>query len=434
MELKKVVLVGASTKKNSLFSYILKKLLNLKIEIVGIFDNDDKKWGMNIQNIVVGNVEDGIKQNEDAFIIICTIKEYKSLTIQMERLGKVKGQHFEYAFRIDQLFNPNEYAYYKNINKKGELDYPNSIRIELSSYCNLKCIYCRYHSKLLNELPNGCNHNMSFELFKEVVDQINRIGTINKVLNVEKGEMFCNPNWYEMIQYLADNTEIKQFHFSTNGMLLSKENVDKLLKLNFDSISITISLDGYSIEENELLRHGSDFSIIEENVRNLLKKKTDKIVVQIQNTQFLTQEDMSVYKKNIQLSSSESYLKEIFGMDLTVERFATLVTNYDEIDNKICQKYNVHSENVELVHSEGCPLPLKELTIDSEGYICVCGCEPQGQLERIGHISENDILKVWNNKIMKKIRSCYKNGEVVPMCKNCISNAMETCAKVFVKN
>ena len=67
---------------------------------------------------VVESLKTCIEKNNDAYCIVCTIKEYIGLTKQLEDLSRKRGIDFEYAFNIEEIYNSNEYAYYRYINTK----------------------------------------------------------------------------------------------------------------------------------------------------------------------------------------------------------------------------------------------------------------------------------------------------------------------------
>lgn len=434
---KKIIIVGVGLKKRSLFHYILSQLNEKNYNVVGIADNDKTKQGIYDGDYCIEAVEDCIRKNGNVFIIISTIKEYDSLTNQMQDLKLVRGEDYEYAFCMEEIFNANSYAFYKNAIVKNGLYYPSSVRLEMSSRCNLQCIYCRYHSVYMRQLPKGCNSDLDFATFKEIIKQINDIGTVTEILNVQKGEMLCNPKWFEMLHYILEYSSIRRFHFSTNGMFLSKDVVQKLIALNFDELSVTISLDGYDSAENDRLRKNAKFAVIEENVKYLLEKRSKNMKIQFQNTQLLNEDDVNRVKDNVELAVDENnYLKKVFGNDVDVQRYSALITGHEEIDKRIEQEEKVYVEYIHKIASTGCPLPLLELTIDSEGYVCVCGCEPWGQLLRIGNIKDGLLLDIWNNKKMQEIRGYYKVGNEVPICKHCVLNALSNnkTVGVFVKS
>lgn len=432
---KKIILVGADAGIGSLTRYSIEIF---KGNIITIVDNDSHKQGNYIDDICIEKVQEAVSAYRDkAFYVITTKKKHKNLEKQLDDLGLEKGKNYEYLFCISEYFNPNRYSWYcKSIVKNG-FYYPTRLRLELSSYCNLKCVYCRYHSAYYNTLPQGCNKNLSMELLEKIINEANEIGTIKEILNVQKGEMFCNPEWYAMLKYIRNNIEIDRFHFSTNGMMLKNDVVDRLMQLGFSELVIVVSLDGLTGEENDRLRVGGNYDIIKKNIEYLLEHKTANTKVLIQNAQMLTNEFFDYYENNGFLEMDESnYLFEDFANDVEMNIYATLATGDEYIDSEICKQEDVSVKKACIRQMvEGCNLPLNEIAIDSEGYIVVCGCEPWGELYRLGNIRDEKMIEIWNNDFMKGMRKKYSEGIEIPLCKKCISNALsKNGSEVFVKN
>ena len=431
---KKIILVGADEKNGSLTRYAIDIF---KGNIVAIVDNDINKQGHYINDIRIEEVQKAVLDyKKNAFYVITTKKSYTSLEMQLESFGLERSKNYEYLFCMNDLFNPNIYSWYSKSLIKNGIYFPTQLRLELSSYCNLKCVYCRYHSTYYKTLPQGCNKNLSMEHLKQIINEANEIGTIREILNVQKGEMFCNPKWYEMLKYIRENIEIDRFHFSTNGMMLKKDAVDKLMYLNFPELVIVISIDGSSGNENDRLRIGANYKLIKNNIKYLIRHKTENTKVLIQNTQMLTNVIFDYYENNGFLKKDDSnYLLQDFGKDVEINTYATLATGEEIIDKNICEQENVFVKKVCIRQPvEGCNLPLDEIAIDSEGYVIVCGCEPWGELHRLGNIKNEKMIDIWNNGFMNDIREQYKTGNEVALCRHCISNALSNIgSKVFVK-
>lgn len=437
---KKILLFNVGYWKESIYSYTVRILQEEGMEILGVFDNDNAKQGRRcpLDKYVIENPEELENRYKEAnagqgcFVIITDVAERDTIEKQMKCYGLERGRDWEYIFCLNELFNANKYAQFVYECKKEGIYYPNSARLELSSYCNLKCIYCGYHSAEFDSLPQGCNKNLEFDTLKVIVDQLNQIPSICIVRNVQKGEMFCNPIWYEMVSFMATELKwVELFHFSTNGILLSKENVDKLMTLKFKKISITISLDGYDGHENDRLRIGSDYNRIRENILYLLSRKDDRIFVRIESAKILNARDLELFKKGLRLDGKD-YLHADYGEQVEYWRVPALAGN-QEINQKICEQEGAYVETISQHNYIGCPLPFTEIAIDSEGFVCICGCNPAGNLYRVGNVLKENMLEIWNKKIFNTIREQYADGKTVKLCNRCISNGCENETSVFVK-
>ena len=415
---KEIVILGASVNSKSLTDYIINKIESYK-KINYLVDNDVNKhhtiWKDKYKIYSVEHIQE---HKNDVFVIIALAKEYDNINHQLNEMGMIRGINYEYIKKINSLYDENEYLYYR-LNNGDDLWKPSQIRIELSSYCNIKCVYCRYHSQLFhNQVVEGCNKNMDWETVKNISNQIMDIPSVKTILNVQKGEMFCNPEWYEMLKYMLEHTHIKNFHFSTNGMLLTKSNLDLLVQLPFDNISITISIDGNTPEENNEFRVGSNFETIKNNMKYLEKimKVNDKIKVNIQSLYFSEYEDDKSREVPSFLSNESIFYNSIV-------RLPILGQSEEKYNDLLCAKYNLKSRAIHIENEIACPLPLVEIAIDSEGYVCVCGCDPRGNLTRIGNVNKRHMLEIWNDTIMQDIRIAYATGKDVALCIGCAQYA-----------
>jgi MoaA/NifB/PqqE/SkfB family radical SAM enzyme len=149
----------------------------------------------------------------------------------------------------------------KFLDKLGspELDW---IQVEVTSRCNAACIYCPQpllHKKV----------DMSFELFKHILPFIRYT---DLVYLQGWGEPLLNPDLFSMLQACKEKN--KKVGFTTNGMLLSEENIIRLVDLETDIISV--SLAGTTSATHNRIRKGTDFDKIIENLARLQQIRAAK--------------------------------------------------------------------------------------------------------------------------------------------------------------
>ncbi|MBU0462648.1 MAG: radical SAM protein [Proteobacteria bacterium] len=130
-----------------------------------------------------------------------------------------------------------------------ELDW---IQVEVSTRCNAACIYCP--QPLLYK-----KQNMRFGLFKQLIPYL---GYTNLVYLQGWGEPLLNPDIFDMIRVCK--AKGKRVGFTTNGMLLNKETICRLVDLETDILSV--SLAGTSPATHNRIRRGTDLVKIIENL------------------------------------------------------------------------------------------------------------------------------------------------------------------------
>lgn len=122
-----------------------------------------------------------------------------------------------------------------------------SLRLEITSQCNLKCLYC--HN---NDYSNK-EDDMTTEEIITLVKNIKNVFPINKVL-LTGGEPLLNKDIVYIVEAIT-SLGIKP-DLVTNGKLLTKELANDLINAGLKRIRL--SIDGF--EEHSLFRLGSDYN------------------------------------------------------------------------------------------------------------------------------------------------------------------------------
>ena len=301
--------------------------------------------------------------------------------------------------------------------------YPKTAKIYLAELCNLRCQYCAIYGRQKVIHSNDCL--ISWDIIKEVTRQFKEIHTLKRISLLGHGETFLNPEWYEMTQYMLENTKIAELEIYTNGTLLSDDNIEKLLNLSCEKIKLSVSIDGRSSMENDVYRVGASYANISFNVRNLLEKckETEKIRVIIRNCFVLRPKDIKqgdIYSGSKKQIAPE-FLRndfpdvEIFSVNTFVRK--TRVMNTDILDN--VEVFYPENEKI------GCIVPFTELTVDAKGQLLRCSCG-LGQ-NVICSVFDNDILCKWyKDPFLEQVRNNFlKKKPCLDLCYSCSDNKNE---------
>ncbi|MEW9093559.1 MAG: radical SAM protein [Clostridiaceae bacterium] len=202
-----VILFRAS----NLGEYAYNKLKNDN-DIYFFCDNDSKKWRKKFCGIDIISTEELCKYKN--YNIIITSMYWKEIYKQIDRLGFKNV----YVYIID-----NEK--FEEYNK----EYPESIWIETTNYCNENCKFCfHYNNAMIRK-----RGYMSLELYKKI---INKIGFFKPRIDLHhSGEPFLHKDLYEFINY-AKKFDL-DVGFTTNGTLIDKNNY-YILKTGVNRINI----------------------------------------------------------------------------------------------------------------------------------------------------------------------------------------------------
>ncbi len=276
---------------------------------------------------------------------------------------------------------------------------PKVLRIEPSSSCNFQCIHC----------PTGLNLNeslgiMSSETFNQIFEQIKNY-KFDVIVLYHGGEPFLNRRFFEMAKKLKPLT--KRLRTTTNGSLLDDEIIKQLIDMEFDEIDI--SLDGMSIEENNLIRIGSDYEKISKRIINLVKfrnVKNSKVPkITIANTQIPSNDDIEENAK-VPHHMLETF-KDIKD-DIVFSPFYTI------------QWPGMPEKNYPMIKPKGnfCDHIVNTITIRWNGDVVPC-CYDLINSMVMGNILTEKLPKIWNNSKYQKMRNDIENKNPPDLCKNC---------------
>ena len=151
----------------------------------------------------------------------------------------------------------------------------------LTEQCNMRCEYCVYSDKYPKEISYS-NAEMDFNTAKKAADEYIKIHQMKVERGYRKPLFVCFYGGepllkYELIKKIVDylNSRVNdvKYYMTTNGLLLTEDRIDFLIKNHFN---LTFSLDGFqeNHDRNRVLNGGiPTFSRIIDNVRNLQVKK-----------------------------------------------------------------------------------------------------------------------------------------------------------------
>ncbi len=152
---------------------------------------------------------------------------------------------------------------------------PLSFMIEPTNHCNFKCRMCPYHGDPNKSKPtyisDSASSFMELGLFERVVDQIHDLKYKMITLVPQcRGEPLCAPGFLDMIR-LAHRYPENYVSFSTNGSLLDEAMAGKLIEAGV--YEVVVSFHSTNKETYRKLGIGSDFELVERNVKRLLEMK-----------------------------------------------------------------------------------------------------------------------------------------------------------------
>lgn len=295
-----------------------------------------------------------------------------------------------YYLRLLRLF----YHYQK---KSTYLPYlPVRLWIELTSYCNYKCVMCP--NKDLKREDKGY---MDLSLYKKIIDESQDF--VFDVNLAHRGESLLHPEVVEMIEYAKKRNVFTRLH--TNGSLLTEEMSYRIIHAGLDRLSF--SFDGYDKETYEKIRKQGDFNKTIANIVHFLEIKKA-----LNKKRPVTAIEVIAFGNTIPKESKgtrEEFLKHFRNLPLNHLVFKELHNWAGEIEKKDKSgKYLL------------CPFPWNALVVYWDGSVLPCTQDFFGYYV-LGNAKDSSLREIWNNEKMANLRKMLITREIdgLDTCSNC---------------
>lgn len=304
----------------------------------------------------------------------------------------------------------------------------NSVFIETTSNCNLRCKHC------YNDSGNDKRY-ITYETLEQLFKSLLNLNVQH--VSISGGEPCLHPDFVSIIQ-LLDKYPIR-YQIITNGTLI--QNYLELLQKYKNQLSIQISLDGLN-DVHDIIRGEGVFSLIEKNIDLIRCKKMVyffKTTINKFNYKHLNQIVDYVVKSggySISFSFMNPIGRGLLNKELCLSD-AQIIETYDDL-KKLKEKYD-DKVKVEIpnlfkngvcpwfVFEKGRPLTLSP-RIDVDGYVYLCSAfmNPKFSIGNINSSSLEDI--VFKSSELNELLSFIKLSKKYTIdCPTCFLN--EVCAK-----
>ena len=298
------------------------------------------------------------------------------------------SQARQHLAAVHQLMERHRVAMARLADQPGDGRYgyfPLHGEIELTSFCQLKCPFCRTGGALKHAYPEVQRGLMTRETFTNIME---RVPSLAYFLFYNWGEPLLHK---DLVWFLNAARELDKIcEISTNMQFLPDALAEGIVRsgLNF----IRVSCDGTTQEAYEVYRQGGSLEKVLTNAKRLVewKRKLDSPfpVVIFQ---------MVVNRRNEhQVAGFTDFARE-HGADLVHMLGTSSVTpeGYQQMDqfeaNDPRFKRFGYGEAL-----SSCVRPWDEVSFDWNGDVHLC-CNPSGMAEyRLGNINEQPFDEIWN--------------------------------------
>jgi len=292
---------------------------------------------------------------------------------------------------------------------------PNSIDIDISNRCNLKCISCFHSIDSFVHLPD-----MTFDTFLTALDQIE--GNASRITIGNHGEPLLHKKVFNMLE------EVKKrgffVNFICNGALLSREKAHRLLDTGVDRV--VFSVDSVDPDIYPQIRVGGKINITLPNILYFLK-------INFEND-FKTYVNISMVDTPLALSSKINLYDYFSKLPVQVVYTSSFLNFHDMLsikeDTKFRKEYDRANKKTNIPI---CVNGFDRILIRPNGDVSLCGID-WDYVHILGNISITPYTELWNNQKAQEFRSALinRNYSIIEhtkkLCSQCdakFSNSIE---------
>jgi len=298
---------------------------------------------------------------------------------------------------------------------EGERQDPTKIDIFLTERCNLRCTFCNYSSTSSEEAFKEMNDKKVLKLIDEICDMD------VKIFGVLGGEPFLRKTVLLEVMEKVKKHGIEG-SIVTNGTLLKREDVEKIVGMEWDLIRF--SIDGLGEMHDSLRGVKGAFDKTMNNIKNFheAKKASDSNFPTVEVNFVLNNKNYAqlgeVVKKLSAYGVSFIYILPLIGLTESATKLKIDKNNVGEVNaflksaEETCKQYGVKSNIGEVVKKNlflysndmdriilggneqlpSCFLPWYTMNINSDGSVTPCAQWPKSEGIKLNGTS---LRKIW---------------------------------------
>jgi radical SAM protein with 4Fe4S-binding SPASM domain len=293
------------------------------------------------------------------------------------------------------------------LHKHIPLASPLVVYIEVSGFCNLKCIFCLHHlveSQLKKQ-------KMSFKLFKKIVDDVSKFPDQIKLLRLcGNGEALLNKDFLRMIKYAKNKNIAKKTELITNGILLNDElcvNLPRFLD------RIIISIEGLNSKDYHIYANVNvDMPSLLSHIKSLYAHKGNCTI------------HIKIHNHAVQSKYKEKQFFRMFGDCCDQIYIENLINLWPHVEGANLGKESGFRFGGEKVTERlVCPQIFKSMQILANGDVTPCSLDWK-RINMLGNINHDSLLDIWNGQKTKNLQMKHLSGNKNKLepCKVCKFN------------
>lgn len=310
---------------------------------------------------------------------------------------------------------------------EGERQDPTKIDIFLTERCNLRCTFCNYSSTSSEEVSKEMNDKKVLRLIDEICDMD------TKIFGVLGGEPFLRKTILLEVMGKVKKHGIEG-SIVTNGTLLKREDVEKIVRMEWDLIRF--SIDGLGEMHDNLRGVKGAFDKTMNNIKNFheVKKASDSNFPTVEVNFVLNNKNYTQLGELVKRLSAYGvnfiYILPLIELTENAKKLKIDKSNVGEVNaflksaEEICKQCGIKSNIGEIIkknlflysndmdkiilsgneHLPSCFLPWYTMNINSDGSVTPCAQWPKSEGIKLNGTSLREIWFEDFEEMRKSIR------------------------------
>ncbi len=284
-----------------------------------------------------------------------------------------------------------------------------TMNIEITSSCNEKCIYCQYSTKGFHSDKKMIDD----ELFYRITREAKELGITDIGLYMT-AEPLMNPKVYEYTRFLKKELQFPYVYTSTNGVLLTPENLVKLVDAGIDSIKFSVSA---ATAETFKKHHGLDaFNQVLNNIKFANQyRKENNLDYKLFMFSILTR--YNEHERDAIFDLYSPYLDEIVFSNVMSSPSVIGVEKYlSVIESKPTIVKDINGKTLP------CMQLFERIVVNEDGFLCACCHETRSNLTKLEDLNKMSLKDAVYGDKMLALRKRHLEKDVEGIyCMNCIN-------------
>ena len=270
---------------------------------------------------------------------------------------------------------------------------PHIKNLELTSYCNLNCPICVEKT--------WKREHLSLELLETILSKNKEVFEGQAIWLHYRGEPLMYPQLKEAL-HLFDTYHVRT-RLSTNGLLLTPQNIEMLLHSPLEGLVVSVITDDAMMYKE--LRGTDKHATIEANVNNLIaahKAYGSQTKIQVMGLDY--------GQGTAQIEAFVRHYNDL-GVEVAIHQFSDRVSQ---------SRYHPSLERVPITKRLPCKWLFYDMVILCDGSVTTCYYDLASR-GILCHLSDYgySILEVWNSEVYRRKRAEHERLSFEGPCKEC---------------